>query len=98
MSTIAVLDLEFKPDQLDAARTVMRRVLVETRNFDGCLGVEAFQDPENSARWVLFERWASPEHDAAYRTFRAGPGAITDLATLLAAAPSLKMFTEPIPI
>lgn len=98
MSTFAVLELEFKPDELDAARTVLRRVLSETRGFDGCLGVEGFQDPENGARWVLFERWASAEHDAAYRTFRAGPGAVTDLAALLAAAPLLKVFTEPVSV
>lgn len=98
MSTAAILELEFKPDHLDDARTVVHRVLVETRAFEGCEGVDVFQDPENAARWVLFERWASAQHDSAYRAYRAGPGAITDLGSLLAAAPSLRVFTETVPI
>jgi quinol monooxygenase YgiN len=45
------------------------------------------------ARWLLIEKWESEEHDAAYRTFRAGPGAITDLGPLLAGAPVLTKYT-----
>lgn len=93
MSITATLELRFKPDALDDARAVLARVLQETRAFDGNEGVDVLIDADDPAHWIAYERWASPEHDAAYRTFRAGPGAITDLGGLLAAAPVLTWFT-----
>ncbi|MCW2829324.1 MAG: antibiotic biosynthesis monooxygenase [Aeromicrobium sp.] len=92
MAITATLDLRFKPELLDDARTVIHRVLDETRAFDGCLGVDVLVDQGDEAHWVAYERWESPEHDAAYREFRAGPGAISDLGPLLAAAPVLSWF------
>ncbi|MBH0118663.1 putative quinol monooxygenase [Rhodococcus sp. NPDC003382] len=94
MSLTALLELEFKPDALDDAKKVMERVLGETREFDGCLGIEILVDKGNEARWVIVEKWQSEEHDTAYRKFRAGPGAITDLGPLLAGAPKLTHYNE----
>ena len=93
MALTALLELEFKDDALDDAKTIMDRVLGETRAFDGCEGIEILVDQANEAHWVVVEKWRSAEHDAAYRKFRAGEGAITDLGPLLAVAPKLTQFT-----
>lgn len=93
MAITATLELRFKPELLDEARTIIRRVLGETRAFDGNLGVEVLVDENDPAHWIAYETWESPEHDAAYREFRAGPGAITDLGALLAGPPVLTWFT-----
>jgi hypothetical protein len=42
---------------------------------------------------VLFETWESPEADNAYRQWRATPEGTSELGSLLAAAPSLTLFT-----
>ncbi|GAB2631159.1 antibiotic biosynthesis monooxygenase [Prescottella soli] len=89
MELIAVLELTFKPESLDSAREVMTRVLEETRAFPGCLGVKSVVDTKSPHVWRFVETWQSAEHDAAYRKFRAGEGAITDLGPLLAGPPSL---------
>ncbi|MFZ2529472.1 MAG: antibiotic biosynthesis monooxygenase [Rhodococcus sp. (in: high G+C Gram-positive bacteria)] len=93
MALTALLELEFKPDALADAKTVMDRVLGETRAFDGCLGIEILVDRGNEARWVVVEKWQSTDHDTAYRKFRAGPGAITDLGPLLAGVPKLTHYS-----
>lgn len=93
MALTALLELEFKGDSLDDAKTLMTRVLDETRAFDGCAGIEILVDRENEARWVVVEKWESAEHDAEYRKFRAGDGAITELGPLLAGAPQLTYYT-----
>lgn len=92
-SITATLELRFKPEAVEEARTVLARVLAETRAFEGNEGVDVLVDADDPAHWIAYERWASAEHDAAYRTFRAGPGQITDLGPLLAAAPVLTWFT-----
>jgi quinol monooxygenase YgiN len=93
MMITATLELRLKPEMLEEARTVLARVLRETRAFDGNLGVDVLVDRDDPAHWIAYETWESAEHDAAYREFRAGPGQITDLGPLLAAAPVLTTFT-----
>ncbi|MDF3319957.1 antibiotic biosynthesis monooxygenase [Rhodococcus sp. C3V] len=93
MELIAILELSFKPDSLEAARAVMARVLEETRSFPGCISVKTVVDSKNPTTWRFVETWESAKHDADYRKFRAGEGAIIDLGPLLAGAPSLKTGT-----
>jgi len=93
MSITATLELRFKPESLDEARTVLSRVLAETRAFDGNEGVDVLVDRDDPAHWIAYETWASEAHDAAYREFRAGEGAVTDMPPLLASAPVLTWFT-----
>ncbi|MGW4482189.1 putative quinol monooxygenase [Rhodococcus triatomae] len=93
MAVIAILQLTFKPEAADAAREVMTRVLKETRAFPGCVGVDSVVDAQDPNTWRFIETWESAEHDAEYRKFRAGEGAITDLGPLLAGAPSLSLGT-----
>ncbi len=92
MAIIATLELRLKPELLDEAREVLGRALAETRAFDGNLGVEVLVDADDPAHWIAHERRESREHDTAYREFRAGPGAITDLPPLLAGRPVLTWF------
>lgn len=92
MSITATLELRFKPDRLEEARAVVRRVLAETREFDGNEGVDVFIDQDDPSHWIAYESWESKAHDDAYRIFRAGPGEIKDLGPLLAAAPVLTWF------
>lgn len=93
MAITATLELRLNPDTLDEARTVLSRVLAETRAFDGNLGVDVLVDHADPAHWIAYETWESLAHDAVYREFRAGPGQITDLGPLLAAAPVLTWFS-----
>jgi quinol monooxygenase YgiN len=89
MPITSILDLQIKPDRVDDAHALLRRVLADTRAFDGCESVTVVQDHADPARILAIEVWASLEHDTAYRKWRAGEGAITDLPELLAAAPRL---------
>ncbi|GAA4725400.1 antibiotic biosynthesis monooxygenase [Nocardioides endophyticus] len=93
MAITKTLELHFKPEALDDARTVVRRALKETRAFDGNLGVNVLVDRDDRSHWILYERWESQEHNDAYHEFRAGPGVITDLGPLLAGPPAHGWFT-----
>lgn len=92
MSITATLELRFKPELLDDARTIISRVLTETRAFDGNEGVDVLIDQDDPAHWIAHETWESKAHDDVYREFRAGPGEIKDLGPLLAGAPVLTWF------
>jgi quinol monooxygenase YgiN len=89
MSSTALLELRLKPDSVDEGLQVLHKVLEETRAFDGCLGVTVIQDASDPAHLVAIEEWESLEKDAAYRAWRAGDGAATELAAMVAGAPHL---------
>jgi Antibiotic biosynthesis monooxygenase len=63
---------------------LVESVLVATRAFPGCLGVDVLVDTEDEAHLPLIEKWESIEHDQAYRDWRA-----TDAAPLLRGAARL---------
>ena len=93
MPVIAILDLQLKADALDRADDVMRETLTATRAFPGCLGVTVLVDQANPAHVAVYEQWESPEADAAYRKWRTTEDGASDLGTVLAAAPTLTLFT-----
>jgi quinol monooxygenase YgiN len=91
LASTAVLELRIKPDAVDEGLEVIHRILGETRAFDGCLGVTVIQDNADPGHLIAIEEWESLEKDSAYRAWRAGDGAMTDLPGLLVGAPSLSI-------
>ena len=92
MTLVAILDLTFDSDRLDEARQVLTDTLKDTRAFPGCQAVEVLTDVTDPAHVVVYESWATPEADAAYRAWRAGDGA-SSLGTVLAGPMVLTRFT-----
>ena len=92
MAVTSLLELRLKNDLNDEAREIMRRTLVATRAFDGCLGVEVVVDVDDVSHVTLIEKWESVEHDDAYRAFRASPEGASDLGSVVSAAPVLTRY------
>jgi quinol monooxygenase YgiN len=84
MVVIAILECHFQPEKVDAGIDWLRRNLVATRAFDGCLGVDVFKDGDVPSRVIAVERWASLGHDRAYRAWRDGEGRIVEGGDLFA--------------
>lgn len=93
MPVTAILDLKLKADALDKANEVMHATLVGTRAFPGCLGVTVLVDQADPTHVAVYEQWESAEADAAYRQWRTTAEGASDLGTVLAAAPTLTLFT-----
>ena len=92
MAITALLELTLKADSVADAPRVLTTTLEATRAFAGNEGVEVLYDVTDPAHVVVIERWASLDHDDAYRTWRATPDGASDLATLLAERPRLTRF------
>jgi quinol monooxygenase YgiN len=92
MTVVALLDLRLTPDALEKAYQTLHEILADTRAFEGCQGVEVLIDAKDPAHVIVHETWASAEHDAAYREWRAGEGA-SDLGSILAGVPVLTLLT-----
>jgi quinol monooxygenase YgiN len=84
LATIAVLELQLKPDALDSAHKVISETLAATRAFPGCLGVTVLVDSDDPAHVAIYETWESIERDRAYRAWRATPEGASDLGSIVA--------------
>ena len=89
MTVTAFLDLHVRADALAEVPAVLAEVLADTRAFDGSLGIEVLQDVADPAHLTVVERWASLQHDDAYRAWRATPEGASDLGRVLAEPPTL---------
>jgi quinol monooxygenase YgiN len=89
----ATLELRLKADALDSAFEVIHETLTATRAFPGCLSVSVLIDSADPAHVLVLETWESPEADNAYRQWRASPEGATNLGSVLAAAPSLTLYS-----
>ncbi len=93
MAITATLELRLKADNLETAFEVIHATLAGTRVFPGCLGVSVLVDSADPAHVVLVETWESAEHDNAYRKWRATAEGASELGSVLAAPPSLTLFS-----
>lgn len=86
MAVVALLDLRIKPESVRGAKEFVEGVLVVTRAFPGCLGVDVLVDVEDSAHFLLLERWSSLDADQAYRDWRATAAGASGLGTITSAS------------
>ena len=93
MAITATLDLRLKADRLETAFEVIHETLAATRVFPGCLGVSVLVDSADPVHVILLETWESAEHDNAYRKWRATAEGASELGSVLAAPPSLALFS-----
>jgi len=91
MSIVTVLDITFIADKAQEALGLFDDILVATRAFEGCEGVDVLVQQDDKTRVLVIERWASIEADTAYRAWRASEGP-SPLAAYIAAAPTVRFF------
>lgn len=94
MAITALLELTLKADAVADAPGVLTETLEATRAFAGNEGVEVLYDVTDPGHVVVIERWASLDHDDAYRTWRATPEGASDLGALLAEPPRLTRWSS----
>ena len=85
MSILTVLELQAADGKADEVKAVLKKHLGDTRARPGCESVTVHQDAAQPNAILLVERWATRADDEAYRAWRAGDGAITDMAGLVVA-------------
>jgi len=94
MSILVLLELEAKEGAVDEMIAVLARTLGDTRARKGCESVTVHRDEANPNRVLLVEKWATREDDTAYREWRAGDGAVTEIGPLVGGPPSIRYFDD----
>jgi quinol monooxygenase YgiN len=94
MSILVLLELEAVDGKADKMIDVLRTSLVDTRARQGCESVTVHRDHDRPNTVLLVERWATREDDTAYREWRAGDGAVAEMAGLVAGPPAIRYYDD----
>lgn len=94
MSMHVTLELTATDGRVDELIAVFKKHLPDTRARKGCEFVTMHRDQANPNQLVLIERWTTREDDQAYREWRAGEGAITEMKGLVAGRPVIRYFDD----
>ena len=92
MPLVALVEFHIASGRRSDAVALFDRMLAQTRAFPGAERIDWLVDREDECAWTLYEEWTSSEDEAAYRDFRAGEGAIPELAGVLDRRPTLRRF------
>ena len=92
MTTTVLLEIKAKPGTGADMVATFKSILGDTRAYDGCQGVEAFQNADDPDVVVLIERWDSRAHYEKYLGWRQETGLVDKLVAAAAEPPSIRYF------
>ena len=92
MSVTVVLEFQAKADKVDEIKEFFRKVLPETRAYDGFESLTLHQDQEDLTSFLVWELWATRSNYEAYLAWRTETGALSSLVEMLAGPPSFRFF------
>lgn len=91
-TTVVILDMHVKPEAVDGVKASLKEILPDTRAYDGCQGLDVYEDLDETGHLVFYERWDSKEHYQRYLNWRTETGAMEQLGKALQGSPSIKYF------
>lgn len=90
MAVSVLLELNVKPDQVEAVKSSLKAHLPDTRAYDGCNGLTVHANQGENTNLVLISQWDSRQHYERYFAWREETGMIEEMGTLLSAPPSIR--------
>jgi len=92
MSVTVVLEFQGKPDKVDEIKEFFRKVLPDTRAYEGFESLTVHQNQEDPTSFLVWELWTTRPNYEAYLAWRTESGALNSLAEMLAGPPSFRFF------
>ena len=92
MSIKLILDLQVKPEESEGLIKTFKDILVDTRNYEGCIEVELFQNQDNPDNLTLIQEWETRQNYETYFAWREEIGAIESLTATLTTPPNIRYF------
>lgn len=92
MACTVILEIQLKPDMIDAAKGAFKEILPDTRSYDGCQGVAVTENQDNAGNLVLVETWETRAKYEKYLGWRAETGVLDQLGAMCDGDPSIRFF------
>jgi quinol monooxygenase YgiN len=94
MSAIVLVEMQVKPDAINEMKSLLKKILPDTRVYDGCKSVNIYGNLDDSGNLVFYERWDSKKQYDSYLTWRTETGVLAQLGAMLESPPSIRHFEK----
>ena len=92
MSVLVLVEAPVKSEEVSNMKSYMAEIFSDTRAYDGCQGVDAYFNTEDSDNIVLVQMWDSRSHHEDYLGWRTENGTMEKIGSMLAGPPSIRYF------
>ena len=92
MSIIVLFNMSAKEESLEKIKKYFKEILPDTRSFEGCQGVQLYENKESSTKLTMHAKWVSEEAQKKYIAWRMETGALNKLAAMLSEPMSMQIF------
>lgn len=92
MSVTVLLEMQSKIESIDEVKSYFESILPDTRNYDGCLGVQVIGNQDDPLNVILLETWETREKYEKYLGWRTETGALDALGVLLSQPPGIRYY------
>ena len=94
MAVLVVGEVHVQPDRVAEFKAYLAELLPDTRAYDGCRGVEVYEDEEKEVSILFFEHWESRGHQEKYVAWRTDTGVMAKFGAMLEGTSSVRYFRD----
>lgn len=92
MSIVVIANLSAKEESLEELKNYLKETLPDTRSFEGCQGVQLYENKESPTKLTIHAKWVSEEAQKKYVAWRMETGALNKLTTMLSEPASMPFY------
>ena len=92
MGVVVLVEMQAKPECVEDVKALTKDNLVATRAYEGCQGVDVYDNMDETGNLVLYVRWDSRLHCEKYLVWRTETGTMDRVGALLKAPISIRYF------
>ena len=92
MTCQVILEFRVKQDCMERFQAWIRKILPDTRGYEGCVGLSVTQDQDDESAIAIIEQWNTRQHYEKYLQWRTDTGALSDLEEMIDGEPSFRFF------
>ncbi len=94
MTTAVILEMQAKPECIEEMKAFLKEILPDTRAYDGCQGLDPYENLDTGGNIILYELWDSKENYEKYLAWRKDTGVLDKVGTMVSEPPSIRFFEK----
>ena len=92
MTTPVIVEVKVKPDLVDEMKLLLKKILPDTKAFDGFISIDVCHNLDSIGEFVFYEQWESRKHYEKYFAWRTETGVIDQMAAMSVEPPRVSYF------
>jgi quinol monooxygenase YgiN len=92
MSVIVLVSLDVKDGSVEDLKKYFKEILPDTRSFEGCQGVQLYENQESPTKMIIHAKWTSEDAQKKYMEWRIENGSLEKLMPMLSEQPNLQFY------